>query len=128
MPRAKNPLLLKNFAFFKEKLAVFQMFSGGQLPILLFLAVPMILMILLHMEPAIFSKKTHCNQNHIMNNDFYLQIMHFLFLFIFICATTSSTKRKDSKTLGVMACADINIKNKIYWQLDGKAVSPKVKK
>ena len=37
----------ENFAFCKEKLAVFQMFSRGQLPILLFLASPMILMILL---------------------------------------------------------------------------------
>ena len=58
MHRAKNPSLVKNFAFFKEKLAVFQMFNGGQLLILLFLAVPMILMILLHVEPAIFSKKS----------------------------------------------------------------------
>ena len=67
------------------------------------------------MEPAIFSKKKHYNQNHVINNDIYLQLMHFFLLFIYFhLRPKKQHKEEGSKTIGIMACTDVNIKNKIY--------------
>ena len=91
MRRANN--WKENFSFFKEKLAVFEMFSKGQLPVLLSLAAPMILMILLHMEPAIFSKKSTIIKIILSIMIFFANNAFFVFIYLFSFAPQKTARR-----------------------------------